>query len=84
MTYVAVDVVEVWAWDARVGAVAYDDVNRVYVFEFDRGWIRSGRQPAPLQIDAPLRQPSTSPSSSLRAVARSLVPSTTTTRPRLR
>lgn len=52
MPYLAVDVVEVKCWGARVGAVALDDRSGYYVFEYDRTWISSGIELAPISMPA--------------------------------
>ncbi len=53
MSYQSVDVVEVWAWDRRVGAVAPDPVSGVLVFAFTPEWVAEGIELAPLMM--PLR-----------------------------
>ena len=50
MPYLAVDVVEVKCWGSRVGAVALDDRSGYYVFEYDRAWISSGIEMAPVSM----------------------------------
>ena len=47
MAYTPVDVIEVRAWDARVGALLPDPRTGSYVFEYDRAWRSSGREIAP-------------------------------------
>jgi serine/threonine-protein kinase HipA len=53
VTYQQVDVIEVWAWGRRVGAVAEDPVMGRYVFAYAPEWIASGVELSPLQM--PLR-----------------------------
>lgn len=48
--YRKVDVVEVFIWGRRAGAVALDPVNRYYVFGFDPKFRGSGIDLAPLQV----------------------------------
>lgn len=55
MPYLAVDVVEVRCWGSRAGAVALDDRSGYYVFEYDRAWINSGVELAPITM--PLASP---------------------------
>jgi serine/threonine-protein kinase HipA len=52
VVYRQVDVIEVRAWDATVGAVALDPASGYYVFEFDDGWVRRGIELAPLRMPA--------------------------------
>ncbi len=54
MSYQPVDVVEVRAWDDRVGAVALDPASGWYAFAFDPEWIRTGIELSPLHM--PLRR----------------------------
>lgn len=54
MTYRQVDVVEVWAWGARVGAVAPDPRSGRYVFAYAPEWIATGVELSPLET--PLRE----------------------------
>jgi serine/threonine-protein kinase HipA len=54
MTYQPVDVVEVRAWGARVGAVALDPSSGWYAFAYDPDWVRSEIELAPLHM--PLRR----------------------------
>jgi len=53
MTYRQVEVVEVWAWRARVGAVAQDPSSGRYVFAFTPEWVARGTELSPLTM--PLR-----------------------------
>lgn len=53
MTYQQVDVVEVWAWGRRVGAVAEDPATGRYVFAYAPEWNASGVELSPLEM--PLR-----------------------------
>ncbi len=53
MSYQSVDVVEVWAWGGRVGAVAPHPVSGAFVFAFTPEWIAGGIELAPLMM--PLR-----------------------------
>lgn len=46
----APDLVEVWAWDQRVGAVAPDPESGSYAFEYDPEWIRLGIELAPFHL----------------------------------
>jgi len=50
VSYVPTDVIEVLAWDRRVGAVAFDPATEVYAFEYDDDWVRSGRPLAPFHL----------------------------------
>ena len=52
MSYQQVDVVEVRAWGQTVGAVALDPASGFYAFEYDDGWIATGRELAPLHLPA--------------------------------
>lgn len=45
-----VEVIEVWIWDQRVGAAAWDSNQRAYVFEYDTKWWRKGVQLAPSKM----------------------------------
>lgn len=53
MTYRPVDVVEVRAWDRRVGAVALDPRTGWYAFAYAPEWVEGGVELAPLHM--PLR-----------------------------
>ena len=53
MTYRQAPVVEVWAWGARVGAVAADPSSGRYVFAYAPEWVASGVELSPLLM--PLR-----------------------------
>ena len=50
MSFQPVDVVRVVLWGKQVGAVALDPRLGFYAFEYDRHFIRSGIQPAPLTM----------------------------------
>ncbi len=50
MAYQAVRVIEVRAWDQRVGACTADPRSGYYAFEFDPAWIRTGEDLAPLHM----------------------------------
>jgi len=54
MTYRRADVIEVWAWGTRVGAVALDPRSRRYVFAYTPAWIATGIELSPLLM--PLRE----------------------------
>ena len=54
MTYHPVDVVEVRAWDALVGAVALDPTTNFYAFEYAGEWLSRGVELAPLHL--PVRE----------------------------
>jgi serine/threonine-protein kinase HipA len=45
--YLAVDVVEVKCWGARVGAIALDERSGFYAFEYERTWMDSGVELSP-------------------------------------
>jgi serine/threonine-protein kinase HipA len=47
MAYRPVGVIEVRCWGDRVGAVALDDRNGFYVFEYERAWLRRAVELAP-------------------------------------
>ena len=49
-----VDVVEVFAWGKRAGAVAMDPKSGYYTFEYDPAFVKRGIELAPLQM--PLRE----------------------------
>jgi len=53
VSYQPVDVIEVFAWGRRVGAVALDPSTNVYAFEYTPEWIAGGVELAPLHM--PLR-----------------------------
>jgi serine/threonine-protein kinase HipA len=53
LSYEPTDVVEVRAWDRRVGAVAQNPANGIYTFAYDPEWISGGVELAPLMM--PLR-----------------------------
>jgi len=46
--YRQVDLIVVWAWSRRVGAVSRPPGDLYYSFEYDDDWVRSGQQLAPL------------------------------------
>lgn len=48
--YRPVDVIEVRAWNSRVGAVSLDPALGYYVFEYDPKWQRKGIELAPLTM----------------------------------
>lgn len=48
MSYTPVDLVEVFAWGARVGVLSRSTVRGAYAFQYDPGWIRSGLELAPV------------------------------------
>jgi len=50
MTYESVDLIEVRAWGATVGAIAEDPSTGYYAFEYDDGWIARGIELAPLHM----------------------------------
>lgn len=50
MTYRPVDVVEVWAWGMRVGAVAQDPTTGRYVFAYTPEWVQRGIELAPIKM----------------------------------
>jgi serine/threonine-protein kinase HipA len=50
--YRQVDLIEVRAWGATVGAVALDPANNYYAFEYDNDWLRRGIELAPLHMPA--------------------------------
>jgi len=52
VTYQPVDVIEVLAWDASVGAVALDPASGYYVFEYQSSWLRRGVELSPLRMPA--------------------------------
>ena len=52
MPYRQVDLIEVRAWGATVGAVALDPATNYYAFEYDGGWIARGIELAPLHMPA--------------------------------
>ena len=41
---------EVWLWDKRVGALAWDPASSTATFEFTREWVATGVQIAPLHM----------------------------------
>lgn len=49
-THVRTDLVEVWIWGQRVGAVAPDPARSACVFEYDPAWVRRGIDLAPLTM----------------------------------
>jgi serine/threonine-protein kinase HipA len=53
VTYRSVDLIEVMAWDRRVGAVALDPDSGWYAFSYDPDWVLTGVELAPLHM--PLR-----------------------------
>jgi serine/threonine-protein kinase HipA len=54
VTYRQVGLIEVWAWGARVGAVAADPSTGRYVFAYDPAWTSTGVELSPLEM--PLRE----------------------------
>lgn len=54
--YKTVELVEVWIWGMRVGAVAQDPGTGFYAFEYDPGFVSKGIELAPLFM--PLRKSS--------------------------
>jgi serine/threonine-protein kinase HipA len=52
MAYRQVDLIEVRAWGATVGATAQDPGSGFYAFEYDPGWIARGTELAPLHMPA--------------------------------
>lgn len=50
--YEHVDVIEVLLWGKRVGAVAKNPESRFYGFRYDPSWIKTGVEPAPIQMPA--------------------------------
>ncbi len=50
MTYRPVEVVEVWAWGMRVGAVARDPATGRYVFAYTPEWVRRGTDLSPIKM----------------------------------
>jgi serine/threonine-protein kinase HipA len=54
VTYRQVRVIEVWAWDVRVGATAADPESGRYVFAYDPEWVANGVELSPLEM--PLRE----------------------------
>ncbi len=54
MSYEPTDIIEVRAWDRRVGAVGLDPSTGWYAFAFDRDWVASRVELAPLNM--PLRE----------------------------
>ena len=52
--YSPVTLIEVKAWNTRVGAIEFDPVSQVYVFEYAPDWLASKVELAPLTM--PLRQ----------------------------
>jgi len=54
VSYRPVDVIEVLAWERRVGAVALNPASGWYAFAYDPGWISTGVELAPLHL--PLRR----------------------------
>jgi serine/threonine-protein kinase HipA len=64
MSYTPVDVVEVRAWGARVGAVARNPATGLYAFAYDHEWTVGGIELAPLHMalrDEPYEFPGLSP-----------------------
>jgi len=41
---------EVWLWGALVGALTYDDSNKMCMFEYAPSWLKKGVEIAPLQM----------------------------------
>ncbi len=54
MSYQQTDLLEVWAWDQMVGAVARDPTSGRFVFAFTPEWITGGVELSPLTM--PLRE----------------------------
>jgi serine/threonine-protein kinase HipA len=54
VTYQSVDLLEVWAWGQRVGAVARNPEGALSVFQYTPEWIEGGIALSPLTM--PLRQ----------------------------
>lgn len=52
MTYTPAAVIEVRCWGRTVGAVAANPASGCYAFEYDRSWLRSGVELAPLHLPA--------------------------------
>jgi serine/threonine-protein kinase HipA len=52
VTYQQVDVIEVVAWGASVGAVTLDPASGYYVFEYQDAWLRRGVELSPLRMPA--------------------------------
>jgi serine/threonine-protein kinase HipA len=52
VTYRQVDVIEVRAWGATVGAVALDPSTGYYAFEYDDAWLTRGIELSPLKMPA--------------------------------
>jgi serine/threonine-protein kinase HipA len=50
MTYQPTDVIEVLAWDRRVGAVALDPETGWYAFAYTKEWVDSGIEMGPLHM----------------------------------
>lgn len=72
MTYAPVGVVEVRAWDRRVGAVALDEDTGWYAFAYDRDWQSRGIELAPFHMplrDEPYQFPSLQPDTFYRLPA---------------
>ena len=50
VSYVPADLIEVSAWGRLVGAVLFDQSTRVYAFEYDDQWVKTGADLAPLHM----------------------------------
>jgi serine/threonine-protein kinase HipA len=50
MAYEAVDLLQVWAWGHRVGALMINDASGFYAFSYDRDWIARGIELSPLRM----------------------------------
>ena len=50
MAFESVDLIEVWAWGALVGAVIEDPASGFYVFEYDQDWVAAGIELSPLHL----------------------------------
>src|ERR1700728_4317885 len=50
VAYRPVDVIEVLAWGATVGAVAHDPRTGCYAFEYEPSWVRRGIELSPLRM----------------------------------
>lgn len=50
MSYVPVRAIEVWAWDARVGALAHNPATGLHAFRYDPAWVAGDAELAPLHM----------------------------------
>ena len=48
--YSPTEVVEVFAWGKRVGAVSLDPFSGLYVFQYNQNWLRSGVELSPFSL----------------------------------